>query len=368
MSRENSRVGDLAVAEKYREAAAVADLIGGADGSVRRANANQLLGICLSRLGDKSEAARAACSSVRAARASGSRTALVAALNACGRLANQAPDEMAQAERESREQERLSGSLSYDLDLSREGRISLPTTPTALSRLGLAYHEAAVGICEAALASVGGRDSPAADDNQCVPQLSVEAQARGHLAVCLCTLGEERQRSLKLLRQAVALQRQLLRTSTPGVPALEAKQALAAQLSNLGLVLKAHGSDGMAESEACLREALELSEETGDVELKQTVLTNLTNLSCRPDQRVGQVEAAAFRSRLNALYAQTGRIPDTSCTICLEPLESLEQSGGGADSAVQVLNCGHQFHLGCLSTWWRTRLDERCPLCKEQGL
>jgi hypothetical protein len=131
----------------------------------------------------------------------------------------------------------------------------------------------------------------------------------------------------------------------------------------------------MAEAAACMREALELSEET-DVHLKQTVLCHLANMSGRPDLPVGPTEAAAFRSRLNALYAQAGRNTDTSCTICLEPLE---QPGGGTDkgatdggrdadgftnSAVRVLHCGHQFHRGCLSTWWRTTASDACPLCK----
>ena len=139
----------------------------------------------------------------------------------------------------------------------------------------------------------------------------------------------------------------------------------------------APGSDGMAEAEAYLREALELSEETDDVGLKQGVLLNLANMSGRPDQPVGPAEAAAFRSRLNALYAQAGRNHDTSCSICLEPLEQpddgAEQGGVGdgvtpdgyTNSAVRVLLCAHQFHRGCLSGWWCTRSDRKCPLCKE---
>jgi len=133
----------------------------------------------------------------------------------------------------------------------------------------------------------------------------------------------------------------------------------------------------MAEAEAYLREALELSEETDDVGLKQGVLLNLANMSGRPDQPVGPAEAAAFRSRLNALYAQAGRNHDTSCSICLEPLEQpddgAEQGGVGdgvtpdgyTNSAVRVLLCAHQFHRGCLSGWWCTRSDRKCPLCKE---
>jgi len=126
-----------------------------------------------------------------------------------------------------------------------------------------------------------------------------------------------------------------------------------------------------------------------DVNLKLVLLGNLANLSSEPDQAVGPAEAAVYRSRLNTLYAQNGRNPDTSCTICLEPLE---QPGGGADvdtaghggrgaeysfvhmlesghpfhnSSVHVLECGHQFHNNCLHSWWDTRSDRMCPLCKK---
>ena len=97
------------------------------------------------------------------------------------------------------------------------------------------------------------------------------------------------------------------------------KRQLANGLTNLGSVLWA--LQGPGEADACLREALELSEETDEVRLKQTVLRQLSNMSGRPGQGVGLAEAAALRSRMNTLYAQTGRDLDTSCTICLEPLE-----------------------------------------------
>jgi len=212
----NTRIGYRAAVDKYREAASVADLIGGAGGAERRANADQCLSNSYVNLGELAAAACAVCSSLRAARASGSRTMLVGVLSSCGKVALGAAGEMASAERQSREQERRSGSPSYGgLDLSQEGRISLPTTPAALSRLGLAYNEAAVKICDAALAATGGRGSPAADDGRRVPSLNVEARARGSLGSCLYKLDEEQQRSLELLRQAVALRRQVARTAAP---------------------------------------------------------------------------------------------------------------------------------------------------------
>jgi len=373
----NTRVGHLAAVAKAKEAAAVADLIGGAEGASNHSQADVLLSESLLRLGEMAAAACAACSSLRTARASGNRSSLVSALSMCGSVAKKAPNEMAKAERESREQTRLSGSPpSYgDLDLTQEGHISLPTSPAALSRLRVSYMEAAVGICDAALVAAGGRDSPAADDELRVPSLGLEAEMRGSLGVSLNERGVEPQRSLGLFRQAVAMRRRELQTAAPGDHAKEAKWSLATLLCNLGVGLS--GSDGMVETAACMREALELGEETDDVGLKQNILINLSNMSGRPDKPVGPAEAAALRSRLNALYVQAGRNPDTSCTICLEPLE---QPGGGAEqdatddggrtadgymnSAVRVLQCAHQFHRGCPCAWLRTGSGLVCPLCK----
>jgi len=279
----NTRTGYLAVVEKAKEALTVADLIGSAGGAKCRAHADLVLAEGLYRLGNMAAAARAACSSLRAARAAGDRTSLVKAVAMCGTLAQKAPGEMAKAEKESREQERLGGSPSYGgFDLSQEGRISLPTIPAALFRLGLTYNKAAVAICDAALAVVGGRGSPADDDERRVPSLRMEADARSSLGFLLHELGVEPQRSSEMLRQAVALLRRAVRTAEPGFAALQAKLSLAGLLSNLGAVFA-----GMAEGEKCLREALELSEETDDVALKQHVLLNLCNMSGRPDLPVG---------------------------------------------------------------------------------
>jgi len=373
----NTRIGYLAAADKCKEAASVAHVIGGAEGAYRRTQTDHLLSNCLLRLGNPAAAARAACSSLRMARAAGSRNLLVESLIACSNVANQAPDDMAKAERESRGQERLGGSPSYGgLDLSQEGWVSLPTNPASLPRLGLAYAEAAVATCDAALTAAGGRDSLAADDEHHVPLLVAEAQVRGRLGTHLHKLGE-RQRGVELLCEAVALLRQGLRKAAPGSYLPAAKQTLAGVLCNLAAIRNA-GSNGTAEAEAGLREALALYEDGDGVLLKQDVLRGLANMSGRPDQPVGAAEAAALRSQLNALYAQAGRNQDTSCTICLE---TLEQSDGGevqdatgdgdcgsdgyTNSAVLVLNCGHQFHRGCLSTWWRTAASRACPLCKK---
>jgi len=208
---ENTRIGYLAAAEKAKEAAVAADL-----GGAHAAECHRLLADCLIRLGNMADAARAACSSLQAARASGNRSFLVMALGVCGAVAKQEPDEMAKAEKESREQERLGGSPSYDgLDLSQEGRIILPTTLADLSRLDLIYYEAAVAICDAALTAAGGRGSAADDDEMRVPSLVLEAEARGDLGLSLHLLRSEGQRGLDLTRQAVVLLRKAVRTPAP---------------------------------------------------------------------------------------------------------------------------------------------------------
>ena len=129
----NTRIGLLAAVEKDGEAATVADLIGGVEGALGRVRTRTNLSPTnwMTHLGDMAAAALAAVFSLRAARASGNRTMLVSGLTSCGEMARFAPGEMAGAERASREQERIGGSpVSYGgLDLSHEGRISLPTTP-----------------------------------------------------------------------------------------------------------------------------------------------------------------------------------------------------------------------------------------------
>jgi len=378
----NTRLGYLAAVASYTEAASAADLIGGQMGAELRADADQSRTSPLLRLGDNAAAARAACSVLRSARAAGSRTMLVKGLGTCGEVAKHAPGEMADAERESREQGRLSVSPSYGgLDLSQEGRIILPTTPAALSRLALAYNEAAVTVCDNALTASGGRGSPAAADPRRVPELNVKASSRGRLAACLHTLGEE-ERSFELFRQAVALRRHGLRTAEPGRQTLTAQCMLADQLCTLGmvwyeLVCFEHRSEGMVEAEAYMREALELGEGMGDVRLAVKILTFLVNFCGEEDAAVTPAEAEAFRLRLNQLLVQMGRETETNCSICLEPLAppadgtaddaataAVAALGIPKDSCVRVMACHHQFHDGCIMSWRETTSNLACPLCK----
>ena len=377
----NTRIGNLAAVAKCNEAATVADHIGGQVGACRRSDTDQVLCTCLFNLGDRAAAARAACSSLRAARIGGSTTLLVAALTICGQVARESPSEMAIAEIESREQEILSGSPSLysGLDLTDVGRIILPTSPGALSRMGLAYNEAAVATCVAALAATGGRSGNMfADDERGVPTLKVEAESRSILGSSLCRLGEDRQRGLELLRQAVTLWRLALRTWPPGDFRVQAQLGLANELDELGCMVKLDGFTGMVEAEACIREALALCEGTGDVWVPVKTVRCLINLCGAAHAAVTPAEAEALRLRLNQLLVQMGREPETSCSICLDPLAppadgaAEDAVGGGgsgvtgglSDSCVRVLNCDHQFHNGCLSTWQRTTSSCACPLCK----
>jgi len=385
--RARTRVGYIYAVEKLEEAAAVADSIGGAEGAFFRVKADSLLSSTLSYLDRTAAAARAACSSLRAARASGSRTALVDGLIACGARARDAPAEMFKAEKESRELERLSGSPYHGgLDLSHEGWIRLPTTPGEVALLRLSYYTKADETCVAALAAAGGRGSPAAEDHRRVPELDYEAQARGARATCLIQIGkslkeagtddpganEMVQNGFALSRQAVALRRKALvlrqQDMNPvqffGREVQECQRTLATALSSLGSQLS---TDEAVEAVACLREALELCESIGELlGIKQTV-TNLVN---RCGAGVEPAEAEAHRKRLNEVLVLLGRSPETSCSICLESLAPPADAAGGggngdpADSYAWVLGCGHQYHFQCIMSWWETRQRNRCPLCQ----
>lgn len=229
-------------------------------------------------------------------------------LAACSFVAEQAPDAMVKAEREReiREQQSLGDSPCHGgLDHSQEGWISLPTSPAAFSRLSLAYAEAAVAICDASLARTGGRGSRAAADERRIPAVDVEAQARGLMAICLRNLGEERQRSLELLRQTVFLLRQV---ATGGMG------ALVIWLSTLGGVLN---DDGMRELRAAegasprrnggsqgvstrgARADREIEKRASQAKGNLREISHLLNMSGQPHQSVEPAEAEELRLRLN---------------------------------------------------------------------
>ncbi|KAJ3064272.1 hypothetical protein HDU79_009908 [Rhizoclosmatium sp. JEL0117] len=52
------------------------------------------------------------------------------------------------------------------------------------------------------------------------------------------------------------------------------------------------------------------------------------------------------------------RFPDqTSCAICLDPLQ------GKRRKPVESTNCGHSFHMICISRWLEVSRKPLCPLC-----
>jgi len=85
----HSRVGYLSSAQKLREANETAVAIGGTMGAWLRTQSERILAHSLLRAGERGPAARAACSSARAARAASSRTLLVEAIVACGIVARE---------------------------------------------------------------------------------------------------------------------------------------------------------------------------------------------------------------------------------------------------------------------------------------
>ena len=176
----SSRSGNLTAVEKFKAAGSVADVIGGEYVFFGRSSSDRLLSYSLIALDDLAAAALAACSSLRAARACGIIPKLVEALDVCYSVAKVDPEAMVKADRESRERHssvQSHGSLSLQL-----GRIRLPTTPADFSRLRLSYIDAAVAVCDAALAAGTGEHQ--------VPSLLAQAEVRARLGACLIDLGE----------------------------------------------------------------------------------------------------------------------------------------------------------------------------------
>lgn len=75
---------------------------------------------------------------------------------------------------------------------------------------------------------------------------------------------------------------------------------------------------------------------------------------------------------------ESGKMPENSkviedgdCAICLEelnPPNPEEGEGEGEDEKKDVLTlkCGHRFHQGCISTWFKSHYGRHklCPLCR----
>lgn len=380
LNSQDSRSSYIASAAKLQHAAAVANVIGGSYGAGLRSAAERVQAHSMVRAGDTAGAARVACASVASARAGANRTLLVEALVSCAIVARSSPDDMVRAEEEMARCEQAhgpaEGSALADVpaahlpsthtapDLSNEGRVEMPTG-VERAWLCLHYSRAAVGICDTAVAATAAGGSPVDDAH--IPSLDSQASARSNLARFLVESGLDPARGVALLREAAALRRRLL-AERPN--RLHARRVLAIALSNLGAALARVGSEAeMEEADACMREALQLSDATHDVGVQKGVLTNLIN---RSGETPEGADGEKLRSRLNQIYRNTGRDPDTHCAVCLEPLKPIGDDGVASSSAdrptdshVNVLGCGHQFHQSCIMMW-RERSHE-CPVCKASG-
>jgi hypothetical protein len=375
---QDSRSSYLASADKFRQAAAVTPAIRGSYGAGLRSAAERVQAHSMVRAGDTAGAARVACASVASARAGANRTLLVEALISCAIVARSSSDDMVRAEEEMArcEQARVPADgpaldthpppARPPLDLSSEGRVRMPTTGLERALLGLAYSQAAVDICDAAIAAAAAPGGPPVNDSH-VPSLDAQASARSNLARCLVESGIDPARGVALLREAAALRRRLL-AERPD--ASHARRVLAIALSNLGAALAQVGLETeRGEADACMREALQLGDSTHDVGVQKGVLTNLIN---RSGERPEGADGETLRSRLNQIYLKAGRDPDTHCAVCLELLQPTIDAAGAsapadrlADARVMVLGCGHQFHQFCIQKW-RERSHE-CPVCKSSN-
>ena len=58
------------------------------------------------------------------------------------------------------------------------------------------------------------------------------------------------------------------------------------------------------------------------------------------------------REQIAAATEAHVNVPDTTCTICQEPVEC----------ATRIRHCGHCFHSQCISEWFT--MNTRCPVCR----
>jgi len=60
-------------------------------------------------------------------------------------------------------------------------------------------------------------------------------------------------------------------------------------------------------------------------------------------------------SKTSATAVCLGRGVET-CVVCLETKMPAQPC--------RMLECGHEFHTGCIDDWWRTRKNLICPVCR----
>ncbi|CAE8690243.1 unnamed protein product [Polarella glacialis] len=60
-------------------------------------------------------------------------------------------------------------------------------------------------------------------------------------------------------------------------------------------------------------------------------------------------------------FPEVGVLEELMCTICLDDVAPMQPA--------RKLSCGHAFHAGCISSWWKCRLQSShgkvsCPSCR----
>ncbi|CAE8721382.1 unnamed protein product [Polarella glacialis] len=60
-------------------------------------------------------------------------------------------------------------------------------------------------------------------------------------------------------------------------------------------------------------------------------------------------------------FPEVGVLEELMCTICLDVVAPTQPA--------RKLSCGHAFHAGCISSWWKCRLQSShgkvsCPSCR----
>ncbi|THU54348.1 hypothetical protein C4D60_Mb10t24150 [Musa balbisiana] len=80
------------------------------------------------------------------------------------------------------------------------------------------------------------------------------------------------------------------------------------------------------------------------------------------EERIGNVstglsEETILRSMVEMVYHSNQIQEEGQCAICLEEYKDTEKLG--------TLNCGHDFHVGCISQW--LQMKNVCPICKDSA-
>lgn len=86
-----------------------------------------------------------------------------------------------------------------------------------------------------------------------------------------------------------------------------------------------------------------------------TQSTMVLNIPIRTDisgNFFDNVPVIPTREQILAATEQHVNIPDTTCSICQEPVEC----------ATRIRACGHCFHSECISQWFT--MNTRCPMCR----